>query len=51
MEKSNDKLIRDFVSVFEKKDVQLLAKFLHPEIVFQNYGDEEVKGKEDLLEA
>ena len=48
MNGENDKLIRDFMNAFEKKDVKVLEEFFHPNVVFRNYGDKEVRGREEL---
>jgi hypothetical protein len=36
---NNEAFIRDFVEAFAARDVAALEPFLHPQIVFQNYGD------------
>ena len=51
MNGENDKLIRDFMNAFEKKDVKVLEEFFHPNVVFRNYGDKEVRGREALLKV
>jgi len=33
------------MNAFEKKDVKVLEEFFHPNVVFRNYGDKEVRGK------
>ena len=33
MNGENDKLIRDFMNAFEKKDVKVLEEFFHPNVV------------------
>ena len=33
MNGENDKLIRDFMNAFEKKDVRVLEEFFHPNVV------------------
>ncbi|RYE41813.1 MAG: nuclear transport factor 2 family protein [Hyphomicrobiales bacterium] len=45
----NDGLIHSFVEVFEKRDASLLAPYFVEDIVFQNYGDPEVCGRENLV--
>ena len=40
MNGENDKLIRDFMNAFEKKDVKVLEEFFHPNVVFRNYDHE-----------
>ncbi|SCE77753.1 nuclear transport factor 2 family protein [Micromonospora mirobrigensis] len=44
----NDALVRGFVDAFERKDASLLVPFLHPDVVFRNYGDDEIRGREAL---
>ena len=51
MSTDHDVLVRDFVDAFAKKDASALAPFLHSDVVFRNYGDREVQGREDLLEV
>ena len=51
MNGEKDKLIRDFMNAFEKKDVKVLEEFFHPNVVFRNYGDREVRGREELLQV
>jgi limonene-1,2-epoxide hydrolase len=51
MNGEKDKLIRDFMNAFEKKDVKVLEEFFHPNVVFRNYGDKEVRGREELLKV
>ncbi|HWS66363.1 MAG TPA: nuclear transport factor 2 family protein, partial [Steroidobacteraceae bacterium] len=46
----NDAFIRCFVESFAVKDVTVLDPFLHPNIVFQNYEDAEVRGKDKVLD-
>ena len=46
-----DALVRAYVGTFEKKDASLLAQYLHPEVVFRNYGDREVHGRGALLDV
>src|SRR5260370_35111133 len=43
MNGEKDKLIRDFMNAFGKKDVKVLEEFFHPNVVFRNYGDKEVR--------
>jgi limonene-1,2-epoxide hydrolase len=45
----NDALIREFVNTFEKKDADLLAPYFAEEIVFENYGDPELRGRASLV--
>ena len=51
MNGENNKLIRGFMNAFEKKDVKVLEEFFHPNVVFRNYGDKEVRGREELLKV
>ena len=39
------------MNAFEKKDVKVLEEFFHPNVVFRNYGDKEVRGREELLKV
>jgi limonene-1,2-epoxide hydrolase len=50
MSVDNDTLVRDFMNVFERKDADLLVPFLHPRIVFRNYGDAELVGSTAVVE-
>jgi limonene-1,2-epoxide hydrolase len=45
----NDTLVRDFVDAFNTKDASRLAAFLHPDVVFQNYGEPEVRGLDAVV--
>jgi len=49
--KSYDDIIKDFLTCFEAKDADRLASFLHPNVVFLNYGDPEVRGKNAVRET
>src|SRR5258708_25933292 len=44
-------MIEDFLTCFEAKDADRLASFLHPDVVFLNYGDPEVRGKNAVRET
>ena len=46
---SKDRLIRDFMDTFEKKDARLLAPFFADDIVFENYGDSPLHGRDNLV--
>jgi limonene-1,2-epoxide hydrolase len=46
---ANSEMIQRFISTFEKRDATLLRPFLQPDIVFRNYGQPEIKGREPLL--
>ncbi|MCO1594550.1 nuclear transport factor 2 family protein [Micromonospora sp. RHAY321] len=50
MSQSNDSLVREFVEAFNTRDAERLAPYLHPEIVFQAYGDKQVRGREAVLQ-
>ena len=50
MTNANDATIRAFVAAFESKDPGKLAPFLHPDVVFRNYGNPEITGREQLLQ-
>jgi hypothetical protein len=45
---SYDDIIKDFLTCFEAKDADRLASFLHPDVVFLNYGDPEVMTLDDV---
>jgi limonene-1,2-epoxide hydrolase len=47
----NDTLVRDFVEAFNTKDADRLAPFLHEDIVFSNYGDGEVRGRDQVVQV
>jgi limonene-1,2-epoxide hydrolase len=44
-------LVRAFVDTFDTKDADLLADYLHPDVVFRNYGEAEVHGRDALLQV
>ena len=46
----NDKFIRQFIETFEKKDLALLGTYFAEDIVFENYGDPEIRGRRDLID-
>ncbi|MFE7509129.1 nuclear transport factor 2 family protein [Promicromonospora sp. NPDC057488] len=48
-EAGNDALVREFVDAFEKKDAALLGSYLADDIVFENYGDPEIRGRAGLV--
>ncbi|MEV0891563.1 nuclear transport factor 2 family protein [Promicromonospora sp. NPDC050262] len=48
-EARNDALVREFVDAFAKKDAALLGSYFADDIVFENYGDPEVRGRADLV--
>lgn len=45
----NDTLIRDFVEAFNSKDADRLTPYLDPEIVFENYGEDPVQGRDAVV--
>lgn len=49
MRTANDTLVREFVETFNNKDASRLAPFLHRDVVFRNYGDDEVHGRDRLV--
>ncbi|WUD77035.1 nuclear transport factor 2 family protein [Streptomyces sp. NBC_00510] len=50
MSVDNDTLVRTFVEAFNTKDTDRLLPFLHTDVVFRNYGDDEIRGRDALLE-
>lgn len=44
-----DSLIRSFMDAFEQRDASVLAPYFAEDITFQNYGDPEVHGRENLV--
>jgi limonene-1,2-epoxide hydrolase len=42
-------LVRAFVGVFQAKDADLVAQLVHADVVFRNYGDSEVRGRDALV--
>jgi limonene-1,2-epoxide hydrolase len=48
-EARNDTFIRQFIETFEKKDSALLGSYFAEDIVFENYGDAEIRGRRDLI--
>ena len=51
MTSDNDALVRAFVQAFSSRDAALLSPFLHGDVVFRNYGEDEVHGRTRLLEV
>ncbi|SNY71262.1 nuclear transport factor 2 family protein [Paractinoplanes atraurantiacus] len=49
MTTDNNTLARDFVAAFNTKDASKVGAFLHPDVVFQNYGEPEVKGRDAVV--
>ncbi|MEU6322760.1 nuclear transport factor 2 family protein [Streptomyces sp. NPDC047009] len=50
MTTDNNTLVREFVETFNAKDASKLAPFLHPDVVFRNYGEDEVHGRDRLVQ-
>jgi limonene-1,2-epoxide hydrolase len=50
METDYDTFIREFVEAFNTKDVERLSPYLHPDVVFHAYGDDEIHGREGVLQ-
>jgi limonene-1,2-epoxide hydrolase len=46
----NDTLVREFVDAFSTKDADNLTQYLHPEVVFQGYGDAETRGRDAVVQ-
>jgi limonene-1,2-epoxide hydrolase len=51
MSVSNDPLVREFVATFQHKDAARLERFVDRDVVFRNYGDDEVHGRAALLQV
>lgn len=49
MADSNGEIIEEFVSLFARKDAAQLAPYLHPDVVFEAYGDTPLKGRDNVL--
>jgi limonene-1,2-epoxide hydrolase len=49
MEIDHDTFVRQFVEAFNEKDSAALAPFLHPDVVFLAYGDDDVLGLDAVL--
>lgn len=49
MSSDNDTLVREFVEAFNTKDGDRLAPYLHSDVIFQAYGDGEVRGRDAVL--
>jgi limonene-1,2-epoxide hydrolase len=43
-------LVQDFVDAFEAKDAERLGRFLHEDVRFTNYGDDEVRGRNAVVQ-
>ncbi|MFC4330760.1 nuclear transport factor 2 family protein [Streptomyces andamanensis] len=51
MSVDHDTFVREFVTAFNTKDADRLAPYLHPEVVFHSYGDDEVHGRDAVLQV
>jgi limonene-1,2-epoxide hydrolase len=49
MSKENGEVVSEFVSRFAAKDADQLVPYLHPDVVFEAYGDTPVKGREGVV--
>jgi limonene-1,2-epoxide hydrolase len=50
MSVDHDTLVREFVEAFNAKDADRLAPYLHPDVVFRAYGEDEVRGRDAVLQ-
>ena len=50
MTNDNDTLARRFLAAFNTKNADELAPYLHPDVVFLNYGEDEVHGCEAVVD-
>lgn len=46
----NDKLVREFIDAFENKDPDLLGNYLAQDVVFESYGDPELRGRAAVVQ-
>jgi limonene-1,2-epoxide hydrolase len=51
MASNNDILVRDFVEAFNTMNADNLAPFLHSDLVFENYGEPAVRGRDAVLQV
>jgi limonene-1,2-epoxide hydrolase len=51
MASNNDTLVRGFVEAFNTKNADNLAPFLHADLVFENYGEPPVRGRDSVLQV
>lgn len=49
MTTDHSKVIADFLALFAHKDASKLDPYIHPDIVFQNYGDSEIQGRGGVI--
>jgi limonene-1,2-epoxide hydrolase len=49
--KNIEDLISNFIATFEKRDGDLLAPFFTDDILFTNYGNPTVRGKDQVIEV
>ncbi|MFG2887659.1 nuclear transport factor 2 family protein [Streptomyces sp. NPDC048297] len=45
----NDSFIRDFVNTFNSKNAAALGPYLADDVVFHNYGDNPIKGRDKVV--
>lgn len=51
MPTSNGELISAFLALFQDRDAGRLGPYLHADVVYVNYGDPEVHGREAVLSS
>lgn len=49
MAENNGEIVEEFLSLFAKRDTDQLAPYLHPDVVFEAYGDSPLKGRDAVL--
>jgi limonene-1,2-epoxide hydrolase len=49
MTTANSQVIAEFLAHFAQKDASKLGPYFHQDIVFENYGDAEVRGRDNLV--
>ncbi|XVV16668.1 nuclear transport factor 2 family protein [Actinoplanes sp. CA-131856] len=49
MTTDNGTLAREFVAAFNTRDASKVGAFLHPDVVFENYGEPPVKGRDAVV--
>jgi limonene-1,2-epoxide hydrolase len=50
-QQTSDILVREFVEAFNAMDASKLVPYLHPDVVFRNYGEDEVHGRDRLVQV
>jgi limonene-1,2-epoxide hydrolase len=43
-------LVQDFVAAFETKDAESVRRFSHEDVRLTNYGDDEVRGRDAVVQ-